>query len=169
MDPGSGQAPETEQHERTLGPTVRSVFRHSGRVLMSVDIEPRWATVAEAAAEFGVGASTVRRWAAEDRVRTERVGPRRLRVDLRSLTAGATPGLPTPQQLVTALASLDDADVEAIARVARKILPATDDSALVFSHIWQAIGGVARVQAKAAIASPDSPGVTNLHRSNPTE
>ncbi|MEV8239459.1 excisionase family DNA-binding protein [Microbacterium testaceum] len=111
---------------------------------------PRWGSVAEAAAEHGVGASSVRRWIGEGRIRAERVGPRRFRVDLDSLTEETSPGLPTPTQLVAALAALDDGDVEAIRRVAEKIYPATDGSALVFAHIWQAIGSVARVQAKAA-------------------
>lgn len=117
---------------------------------MSVIAETRWGTVTEAAAEFGVGVSTVRRWIAENRVRVERIGPRRLRIDLDSLTETAAPGFPTPLQLAAALSALEPEDIDAIARAAAKILPATGDSALVFHHIWTAIGGVARVQAKAA-------------------
>ncbi len=44
-------------------------------------VRPRWGTSEEAAAEFGVTADTVRRWAREGRVRVRQIG-RRYQFDL---------------------------------------------------------------------------------------
>ncbi|KQR23175.1 hypothetical protein ASF76_08085 [Microbacterium sp. Leaf151] len=78
-------------------------------------------------------------------MRSEKVGGHRRRVALDSVTDGRGFG----PQLTAALATLDQHDVETIARVAGKILPATDDNASAFYAVWQTIGAVARSQAKA--------------------
>lgn len=46
---------------------------------------PRWAYLAEAEAYSGVPRRTLRRWIAEGRLPGERVGPRRIQVDLNDL------------------------------------------------------------------------------------
>ena len=106
----------------------------------------RWGTVADAAREFRVGESTVRRWIRDGRVRSEKVGGHRRRVALDSVTDGRGFG----RQIAAAFATLDQRDMEAIARVTGKILPATDDNASAFYAVWQTIGAAARSQAKAA-------------------
>lgn len=46
---------------------------------------PRWGSVDQAATEWLVSKKTVRRWISNGTVYAERIGPRRIRVDLDSL------------------------------------------------------------------------------------
>lgn len=51
----------------------------------SVSPQPRWATIAEAAAAFGVSTKTLRRMIDRGEAYAERIGPRLVRVDLGSI------------------------------------------------------------------------------------
>lgn len=46
---------------------------------------PRWASVAEAAAYARVSERTIRRWVSERRLPANRMGPRRIEIDLNEL------------------------------------------------------------------------------------
>ncbi len=61
--------------------------------------EPRWATVAEAAAYTRMSPRTIRRWISQERLPAERVGPRRLRVDLNEVDKLRKPIQHTEQEL----------------------------------------------------------------------
>ena len=56
--------------------------------------EPRWATIAEAAEYSHVPEATLRRWIAEERLPADRVGPRKLQVDLNEVDKLRTPARP---------------------------------------------------------------------------
>jgi excisionase family DNA binding protein len=47
--------------------------------------EPRWASVAEAAAHAKMSERTIRRWVHEGRLPAQRMGPRRIEIDLNEL------------------------------------------------------------------------------------
>lgn len=54
--------------------------------------QPRhWGTVAQAAESQHVSTKTIRRWIADGIIYAERIGPRRIRVDLDSLETAGTP------------------------------------------------------------------------------
>jgi excisionase family DNA binding protein len=57
--------------------------------------EPRWATVDEAAVYARCSPRTIRRWIHGGRLDAERMGPRRLMVDLNLIDAMRTPVVPT--------------------------------------------------------------------------
>lgn len=59
----------------------------------AVEPVPRWRTIAEASADSGIPEGTLRRWINERRLPAERVGPRRLRVDLNELDKMRTPAV----------------------------------------------------------------------------
>jgi excisionase family DNA binding protein len=74
---------------------------------------PRWATLAEAAIYSRVPRSTLRRWIAQGRLPANRLGPRRIQVDLNDLDAMRQP-IPTEQRPTLATgepAALDSSGV----------------------------------------------------------
>ena len=74
---------------------------------------PRWATLAEAAIYSKVPRSTLRRWIAQGRLPANRLGPRRIQVDLNDLDAMRQP-IPAERRPTLATAEpapLDSSDV----------------------------------------------------------
>lgn len=91
---------------------------------MHASEEPRWAAPAQAAdyaAAKGrkVPAVTLRRWAAEGRIPSRRVGPRKLQVDLNALDEMLQP--PTPDRWLT------EADRRLAREVAAALVPLSDE------------------------------------------
>jgi excisionase family DNA binding protein len=68
---------------------------------MTEAAEPRWATLAEASEYSHVPEGTLRRWIAEKRLPADRVGPRKIQVDLNELDKLRTPIAPPPPQQET--------------------------------------------------------------------
>lgn len=86
--------------------------------------QPRWASPAQAADHTErqgrrVPAVTIRRWAAEGRIPSRRIGPRNLQVDLNALDEMLQPVSP-PRWLT-------ESDERMARRVAAALLPLTDE------------------------------------------
>lgn len=108
----------------------------------------RFGSVAECASEHGVVASTVRRWIRDGVVSAQRVGERRWRVDLDSVTRERLlPPNPRRDELARVLSIVSNDDAEALRDLARRMDSMLGD-ALTFSSVWDLVGAVALAEVR---------------------
>ena len=108
----------------------------------------RYGTVADAAAEYDVAASTVRRWIREGTVIAERIGEKRWRIDLDSVTRDKPlPADPRRDELARVLSTVSSDDAKTLRDLASRMDDVLGD-ALTFRSVWDLVGAVALAEVR---------------------